>query len=291
MMRAAPATNLIVACGAPDTLKMLSRRLRRATLESARAADDHHYEAYTPWLCLRPLVSSSLVGERLVKARYRRRQIVSDRAYLDMVSDFLERYFATEITDLIGARRDWALCHKVHAERPDYVATLGRTIEDLRARSGFFAEVLPSLLEMIVPLREPRPRGWSLQAARGVVFIGFPPDYSAIDLALDLVHELGHQALGLIQSVDPIFSSDPLAPIYSEVRHAERPAIQSFHAAAAIAFMRRYLLDVGLPDHIHPDFTVPMHVALERAITTLRHKTALTPIGASLLDEFETLLG
>lgn len=282
--------HLIVGEAAPGTIGMLSQRLRRATLAAARAADKHHYAAYSPWLCVRPRIATSLVGETLIKARYRRHRIVTRQPYMHLVSEFLARHFAGELSTLIGSSEDWALCQDVETERPDYVPTLDGIIDALRRRSPFFDAVFPSLIELIVPLREPRPRGWSLQAARGVIFLGFPPGYSRTDLTLDVVHELGHQALGLIQSIDPIFTSDFMAPIYSEVRHVERPAIQSFHAAAAIAFMHRYLVDIDRPDHIHPDFTVPMHVALGRTIATLRAKATLTPIGGRLLDEFESLL-
>lgn len=282
--------HVIVGSAAPKTIRLLSRRLKDATLAAARVTDNYHYATYSPWLCVRPRIKTRLCGEPLVSAAYRRHQIARNPQYLHAVTDFLGRYFSVEISDLIGSREDWALCHDVEASRADYVPELNRIIRTLRQDSDFFDQVFPALVELIVPLRQPRPRGWSLQAARGVIFLGFPPGYSRIDLTLDLVHELGHQALGLVQSVDPIFVSDFKAPIYSEVRHAERPAIQSLHAAAAIAFMHKYLLEIGREDYIHPDFTVPMHVALGRTIDTLRKEAVLTHLGDRLLNEFKSLL-
>jgi hypothetical protein len=77
--------HLVIGAMAPKSLRTLSRRLKRATLESARAADNFDYRDYTPWLCVRPRIETKLQGERLVTAKYRRNRVVSDEAYLQEV--------------------------------------------------------------------------------------------------------------------------------------------------------------------------------------------------------------
>lgn len=62
-----------------------------------------------------------------------------------------------------------------------------------------------------------------------------------INLQIDIAHELGHSALIVYQAADPIFVSELDQPVLSGVRKVLRPAIMSFHAAAALAFMIEYL--------------------------------------------------
>ncbi|RYZ46272.1 MAG: methyltransferase domain-containing protein [Sphingobacteriales bacterium] len=52
---------------------------------------------------------------------------------------------------------------------------------------------------------------------------------------------MGHQALIVYQQSDAIISGDLEREVYSVIRRVKRPAILSFHAAVALAFMTRYL--------------------------------------------------
>lgn len=155
--------------------------------------------------------------------------------------------------------------------------------------SHFFECVYPLLVEMLIPLRQPRARGWTCQYARGAIFLGFAPQYSIFNLALDLVHEIGHQALALFQSADRVIAGDWNTPVYSEVRRTYRPAIQSLHAAAAIAFMCSFAEELGLPRYVHPEFDDSLPKALTRATSYLREACEFTSIGASIMDDFEEL--
>jgi hypothetical protein len=62
-----------------------------------------------------------------------------------------------------------------------------------------------------------------------------------IDLAVDIAHEVGHQALMVLLTSNEIISSSYDAPVYSGARKANRPAIQSLHSAVALTYMIKCL--------------------------------------------------
>lgn len=80
--------------------------------------------------------------------------------------------------------------------------------------------------------------GKSCHWLKGAIFLSLPQDrrYSELELALNIVHELGHQVLMIYQDADSIMT-DLYKPVFSSIRKTERPAIMSFHALVAIYFM------------------------------------------------------
>jgi len=86
-------------------------------------------------------------------------------------------------------------------------------------------------------------RGFSTHALPGAIFIKAPVlEFGIVENhALNLVHEMAHQALMLVQWHNPIFNSGSGDPIYSVIRKVNRPAIKCLHALVATSFMLKYL--------------------------------------------------
>lgn len=280
--------HIIIGPGAENVLTNISRNLRIRTLELSCQLDGRAYAHYSPWMAGRPLWARPAPAALLAAPRTMCGAVITDVVYLSAITEFLNEH-PELLVELIGSRSDWAIAERVDEDRPGMVEELLEALAEIVSRSSFFGATKTALIEWIVPLRQERPRGWSLQSARGLVFLGFHRGYDRTDLALDIVHEMGHQALALFQSVDPIFESDPQGLVYSEVRKTHRPAIQSLHAASAIAFMTQYLNDVDRLDHIHPDFTKPMPDVLADALQSLDSHCVFTPIGAQIVTDFRRL--
>jgi hypothetical protein len=278
--------SIIIGDDAARALQKISESLRAKTWASCGLRTS----SYSPWLCASPILKAAEMPELLTKGRYVRHEVVHDPGYLAEISNFMQSHRELLLEPLIGDEQDWEIHVRVSDERPEMVDELNALVESVRRTSAFFEHSIPSLLEIVVPLRQPRARGLSCDLFRGVVFLGYPTGYSELNLALDLTHELGHQALGLLRSCDPLFLSDPGLPVFSEVRHTERPALLSLHAASAIAFMLRYALDAGCADHIHPDFNVTLGFALERGLDALTKVCKFTAVGRQVVDEFYELL-
>lgn len=73
-----------------------------------------------------------------------------------------------------------------------------------------------------------------------------PSNHNKIELMLNLVHEIGHQALITIQGFDSILKDNYSKSVYSTIRKVERPAILSFHALVAVMFMVELILDIEM---------------------------------------------
>lgn len=69
--------------------------------------------------------------------------------------------------------------------------------------------------------------------------IKYYADKSVAELATALVHEVGHHALFVATSMDPVID-DPKRILYSPFRGTKRPAIGVLHAAMALARMLRW---------------------------------------------------
>jgi hypothetical protein len=269
-------------------IKYLSAELRRKTLELARRIDNNDYPHYTPWLCIRPLLTKPMSQCALCYINHTPGAILTSTTHLKKIESFLEENHDLTLSNLIGSREDWKILVSGR-RRKSVTLELTAAIDFMLAKSNYLNDVYTSLVDMVIPLRQSRARGWSCQYARGAVFLGFPRVYSQLDLALDLAHEMGHQALALLQSSDALIASDWDAPVYSEVRKTNRPAFQSLHAAAAIAFMVKLAKDAEYNDYVHPEFSYPLTVALHNSVLSLRQSCKFTSLGASLMDDFDLI--
>ncbi|MBC7457958.1 MAG: hypothetical protein H7235_06745 [Bdellovibrionaceae bacterium] len=97
--------------------------------------------------------------------------------------------------------------------------------------------------------------GKSAHWLKGAIFLSLPttPKNSILELALNIVHELGHQILMVYQDADQILIN-PNEEIYSSVRKTKRPAIMSFHALIAVYFMLFFLKNLSVADEDQRDF-------------------------------------
>lgn len=112
---------------------------------------------------------------------------------------------------------------------------------------------IQNVVKCYVPLSAPSQKsnlrkkgsGKSCHWLKGAIFLSLPEkdSFSELELAINIVHEIGHQVLMIYQDCDNLLENINY-PIYSSVRKTERPAIMSFHALVAVYFM--YRLTAGL---------------------------------------------
>lgn len=100
--------------------------------------------------------------------------------------------------------------------------------------------------------------GLSTHFYRKGIFLSLPlvPDRVKVELLLNLVHELGHQALFTYQRHDKIAYDCHRTPVFSAIRRTKRPLIQSIHAMVAIVYMLELIISapekfLGLGDQIY----------------------------------------
>jgi hypothetical protein len=286
----------LIGDNAVPVISTLSATLKKKTVERAWALDGIDYKAYAPWLCLRPLLSQPIEDRHLLEPSYSPGGLVVDRGYLENISRFVWGQGHAIMKDLPGDPKDWKILGDPAGVRPHIVQSFASARQILE-RSAFFRAIYPSLVEMVIPLEREKSCGFSSMLARGVVFRSFHKPYTAATLALDVAHEMGHQALILLQSVDPLISSDLMAPVFSEIRKQDRPAIQSLHAAAALAYM--LILSRSLKNNNEESDAVRQREAeyggsstesVSKAIHSLKQKCQFTPMGSKVISEFEQII-
>jgi|SRR6185312_792391 len=114
-----------------------------------------------------------------------------------------------------------------------------------------FHDLLKNCIRCVIPLGEASQisqmrkdgSGFSAHWLKGAIFLSLPQEhpFPELELAINLVHELGHQVLMFFQDADALIEKDFAKPIYSAIRKTSRPAIMSLHALVAIHFMNYFI--------------------------------------------------
>lgn len=86
--------------------------------------------------------------------------------------------------------------------------------------------------------------GLSSLLYRKALFLSLPKEspHSFFEFALNLSHEIGHQALMVYEYADDIVKVDQYTTSYSIIRKTHRPAIQCFHALCATVYMLEFII-------------------------------------------------
>ena len=129
-----------------------------------------------------------------------------------------------------------------------------QSIELLGSQGKDIGLLFKELVKKIVPLNPVHGKsqdlgmGFSTHLAKGAIFLSFPSmgESTVLQLAVNMAHETGHQSLYIYQNADPIIDKGMSTPVFSHVRKTNRPAIQSFHATVALAFMVRFLTQLKM---------------------------------------------
>jgi len=272
-----------------ELIPKLSSKLKQKTLARANeiAGIDHNF--YSPWLCIYPYRSCDLKSLQKATPKLQSKVLLTDRDFLQSIKEFLIQNRDLSLDHLPGNSEEWEIFVDIEKERPELIDDFQKLVSFVKSGSPFFLKVYDSLVNFIVPMKQNKPQGFSNVHLRGAIFLSYPKEYNILSMALDLVHEIGHQSLFLYQSLDPLILEGRDRPIYSEIRKAERPAIMCFHAAAAIAYMLKFLKDTNNLYYRHHDFQDSLSNALERSVKSLKHNCEFSAIGEKILAEFLSL--
>jgi len=181
-------------------------------------------------------------------------------------------------------------------------AVIEETVRIIRKYSPEMSAKLAVLCHQIIPIESnglpmrALGSGLSSHAYRNAIFLSLPEPHPLRlgEGVLNVVHEIGHQALILYQCGDPILSIDLNTPVYSVIRRTDRPAIKSVHAMAATAFMLKMLLDAQRFFHEEWGETrfrtrmQNLRSDLELALLSL-HPSQFTSLGKRVYREFQEL--
>jgi hypothetical protein len=282
--------SLLIGAMIDGAFFILNEQLRASTVSFAQKKLGRILSGYTPWLGFVPLTTE--IDICLLHANnYARGGLLADRSQLKALCNLFSQKGKAIIADMPGE----ASCWFPNDENVSDYYEAGRN--HILNAADSLRLLFQSIVDCVVPLGGGMNRGFSSHFARGAIFRSLPSTDSEFDIAFDVVHELGHQTLMVWQSIDPILTSDPAAPVFSQIRRRNRPAIQSFHATAAIAFMR--YLELSCPDNAGMrdagakrgrQYSESLSKSLSLAITSIRENCTVSSVGDKMLAEMEQLI-
>jgi HEXXH motif-containing protein len=282
---------LIIRNGAAHLLTELHDELTRKTLALWNARSVREYDHYVPWMSNLPDTADAVVHHPALLDHYQPGTLVHAPRLLHNINEYLRLPQAARIAkDIIKNLPPEDAGEPLVREEvsESLVERFAAARAALFRAHPLFETLFDRLVHAVVPLRRWELRmNESMDLARGVLFMSFyePPDLWEDET--DLAHELGHQALMLLNSADPLFISDVTAPVYSGVRLVDRPAIQSLHAATALAFTILFL--GGRKEPQARELTAQLAQQLRRTSEALRDNCVMTPLGQTILDDYDQL--
>jgi len=287
--------SLLASVEAVPTLAQLGARLRDETLALARDKSGQSFERYTPWMCVAPVVEAPLEHYELLAAAYEPGELVVDGDYLREVSAFLRGQGQIIFHNVPGDPWHWPIFEEALTERPNTPRLYEQGRELVLGASPLFEALFPHVVEMVIPLSRAGNSGFSTHFARHAIFRTLPPTQTAATTALDISHEMGHQSMMLLQSVDPLIESGHDAPVFSEIRRRDRPAIQSLHAGVALTYM--LILARGLPKGDEAQAAISeretqydgttLADGVIKSVRSIRRQCQMSDLGEALLVELE----
>lgn len=292
-----PMSNVLIGRELGEDLFRLNAELRRTTVEEFNRQAAEPATAYSPWMCMFPVLNGEQIPQTLLRQpTYERGGLVMDIEYLTAARAFMEP--RTEMTRngiFDQAHADWIPTTEITAKQKD-VFDAGRTT--LLSASPTLARMYLELIDYVLPLEGQRNRGTSNHFTRGAIRRTVPDDADRYDVAIDLAHEMGHYSLVILQSIDSIIvPADVRKPVYSQIRQTLRPAIQTLHAAVALASMHLFVESMpndpacqAAGERRGKKYTKSLKHSLYLSIESLRQSCEFTPLGARVLEEMEALI-
>lgn len=283
--------SLILRDGAAHLLAELHDELAKKTLALWNSRSGRAYHRYVPWMSCLPGSEDVVIDHPALSEAYELGSLVHLKEQLHNINEYLRLPQATNIT--INIFKNFAPKYAEHPIAQENVESRlikgFETAKDAVLKSHpLFEALFDRLVHCVIPIRMSESKmDESLDLARGAVFMSFFEPLDQWEIQLNLAHEFGHQALMILNSADPLFDSDIMTPVFSGVRMTERPAIQSLHAATALAFITLFTGERA--DSTAQATTVMSVTQLQRTIASLRDNCVMTELGQAIVDDYQQL--
>jgi HEXXH motif-containing protein len=282
---------MILRVGSEDLIAELSDELAAKTLEIWKSHYPSIFDHYVPWMSVLP-TDVALCPHSALHHRYEPGQLlISDSSLLEL-DDYLHQGEGIELEQVLATDLPSSYSIAVGIqERQQWAEAKYKSATSLVAESHpYFKRLFHKLVQVAIPIYiDERKVSASSDLARGAVFIAFDEADKPWDIAVSIAHEMGHQALMVLHSVDLLIDSDLNEPVFSGVRLIERPAVQSLHAASALAFMLLFVTSCNYDDSARISFADSLRHQLQLNLVALRSRCKFSELGQSVIDDFSAI--
>lgn len=267
-----------------NKIALLSGRFESVCLDRVNNESTVVYPDYTPFMSLNE------GRENLPRLLLEKKSLlVKDNDYLKYISDF----YSPPANNRLGEKNTVEFGFDQSKEEE-----FDEALKFFVSNNSFVVDIFNSIVKNIIPMKtiesEVRKEGVgnSNRESIGALYLSAPsaePKY--LQLAINIAHEVGHQALMLYQTSDSIIHPAELTRnVYSAVRRVDRPAIQSFHALVAVIYMRDFVnsIDLSKLNDFEQEFIKRQHIQfiswLKANIWDFK-KITFTDLGKMIYDE------
>lgn len=295
---------MIIGKKSAEIITELNKDLSQKTLEFISERFNQRFPHTVPWMSLMCLTDFEIKDPSIFFDIYKRGCLLSDPQDLQRIASFLKTEGKPIIDRTLSPRtgiiytHDISIIEDLGEKKEAWVSCFDKAKALLLESDALFPEIFYELVHFVVYVKVPQKFAFSTHLARGAVFFTPPVEkHPEITMAIDLVHELGHQVLMIYQSADTLIASSLEQPVWSAVRQTYRPAIQSMQAAAALTYMlilvKNLLGKQNINDsereYISQAFEA-MKTGLSSTLFSLREHCQFTEVGQQIMQDFEQVL-
>lgn len=287
------AKSWLLGAAALESLSRLTCSFRQAALSQVAPLHGQAPSNYLPWMdSFLDHKSTDLIAPHRLEGK-----LLIDKKIFSAIENVFEKDGNT-LGFILPEEKSFRIFREI-AKSQELIAQYRNGLDLFFSAGRYWETLFSTLCSFVVPIYSTRPSvrsggvGFSTLRARGAIFLSPPSDleHSHIELAINLSHELGHQSLMIYQGADPILEGDLNTPIYSVIRKTMRPAIWSFHAVVAIAFMVMFISDLMKNASLSNDEQAYLAERLDELRKSLAEgaltckKLNFTPVGQRLFNE------
>lgn len=296
---------MLIGQGALRFISELNTDLAQKSLALASVKLKQAFPRFVPWMCLVCLRDLNSIDTSILYDEYVPGELLVAQEKLFRIAEFLRNEGRPIVDAAVGPTAGLpvsvtvSVMEDVDIVQPDGVACFNLARELLLNADPLFSGLFRTLVHLVVPMRSTSPRfGYSSHLARGAIFLSLAEnEHSEIAMAIDLAHELGHQALMVFQSADPLLVSPLDEPLWSGIRQTYRPAIQCIQAAAALSYMiifTRSLISnstftTSEEYYIEENYNSQIE-KIKSTLYSLKLNCRFTNVGERIIDEFERVV-
>lgn len=284
----------LIGTSASRRLAAIENKLNAQSLAKVEVGTRQHHQRYAPWMSM-PKAMDQVIPVTPRGPALSREELAAMHAFL--------KGDASNLAAIGMCSSEFHVLHESTEAIDAFYQEIDEAMTLIKYVTPNMADLWTALVRELLPL-EPNSTtskirylgsGISNHHYRGGIFthLPIPEEFRTEELAINLVHELGHQALIVYQYADRLFECDPATEVYSAIRKVNRPLVMSFHAVAALAFMcefTRLAMRRGAKESRaylekrHQEITFDLHIGL-KAIEHIK----FTEFGALLVRELSAV--
>jgi HEXXH motif-containing protein len=291
---------MIIGLPSASVIHELSEELGQKTLSLASERLRQNFPRLVPWMCMVCLTDAHVVDTSIFFDQYPKGELLVRPENLYRIANFLESDGRVIMDSTLAANMGldptqfFSVIQEIGDEEAAWVECYSSARALLMKSDEFFPAIFDDLVQFIVPIKADGKFDFSTHLARGAIFFSAPePPHPEITMAIDLAHEMGHQAMMLFQSADRLIASPLEQPTWSAIRKTLRPAIQCMQAVSAMAFMivfmrgtlRTERFDAAQNSYLQ-EYYNSMVSGMIATLAGLKESCQFTPIGNQLFREF-----